>query len=543
MTALPSIVAGLFVYAAIIQRVTHQRSGFAAALAITVMMLPIIIRSVGRRAAAGPQEPARGVLRARHVPVADGVARRAADRSLGPRHRGHPRHRPRHRRDRARAADVGHHRVLNINPFSGPMISLPLQVFDFVRSPEPTMIARGFGTAAVLLVLVLTLFMVARALGGRGAGRPLHRQRRATRALVRDEQRFTARAAEPPPHRRTPAARTRRCRPVPDPQESQHDPSTARRRPRAQRLAAAAHRLWLAASMGARPATAADRTSRSAAPAPPGRRTRSTSGATTWPNNYGMTVNYSRRRARRRVAATSSTAPSTSPSARSRSRHAPRTARRPEKPTHGYAYMPIVAGGTASCTTSRSAASGSRTCGSPARRSPRSSPAASPTGTTRRSRPTTPAWPCRTRTIVPVVRSDGSGTTAQFTLVDVEAVPALWNVLRRRTRHDVAVPELRQRQGAEGLGRRLRLRLAGLRRGRHHLRRVLLRQEGRLPGREGAQRGRLLHRADGPRPSPSPCCKAQINNDPNSPTTSPRSSTASTTTPTSAPTRCRATRT
>ena len=45
MTALPSIVAGLFVYAAIIQGVTHERSGFAAGIAITVMMLPIIIRS------------------------------------------------------------------------------------------------------------------------------------------------------------------------------------------------------------------------------------------------------------------------------------------------------------------------------------------------------------------------------------------------------------------------------------------------------------------------------------------------------------------
>ena len=45
MTALPSIVAGLFVYSAIILLITHQRSGFAAALAITVMMLPIIIRA------------------------------------------------------------------------------------------------------------------------------------------------------------------------------------------------------------------------------------------------------------------------------------------------------------------------------------------------------------------------------------------------------------------------------------------------------------------------------------------------------------------
>ena len=44
--------------------------------------------------------------------------------------------------------------VVNVNPFAGPMISLPLQVFDFVRSPEPNMVALGFGAAAVLILLL-----------------------------------------------------------------------------------------------------------------------------------------------------------------------------------------------------------------------------------------------------------------------------------------------------------------------------------------------------------------------------------------------------
>jgi phosphate transport system permease protein len=59
---------------------------------------------------------------------------------------------------------------MNTDPFSGPMISLPLQVFTFVQSPEPNMVARGFGTAAVLILLVLSLFVIARLIGGRGAG-------------------------------------------------------------------------------------------------------------------------------------------------------------------------------------------------------------------------------------------------------------------------------------------------------------------------------------------------------------------------------------
>jgi phosphate transport system permease protein len=83
--------------------------------------------------------------------------------------------------------------VLNFNPFSGPMISLPLQVFDFVKSPEPNMIARGFGTAAVLLLLVLALFSVARLIGGRGPGQLSDRQRRRVLAeSAGDLRRMTA---------------------------------------------------------------------------------------------------------------------------------------------------------------------------------------------------------------------------------------------------------------------------------------------------------------------------------------------------------------
>jgi phosphate transport system permease protein len=41
------------------------------------------------------------------------------------------------------------------------------------------MVARGFGTAAVLMILVLVLFGAARVIGGHGAGRLTERQRRA----------------------------------------------------------------------------------------------------------------------------------------------------------------------------------------------------------------------------------------------------------------------------------------------------------------------------------------------------------------------------
>jgi phosphate transport system permease protein len=86
--------------------------------------------------------------------------------------------------------------VTNLNPFSGPMVSLPLATFEFVKSPQPAMISRGFGTAAALLVLVLVLFVIARVIGGRGPGeltrRATHRRVLASR---RDQKRFAERAA------------------------------------------------------------------------------------------------------------------------------------------------------------------------------------------------------------------------------------------------------------------------------------------------------------------------------------------------------------
>ena len=45
MTALPSILAGLFIFATWVLILGFERSGFAASLAISIMMLPILVRS------------------------------------------------------------------------------------------------------------------------------------------------------------------------------------------------------------------------------------------------------------------------------------------------------------------------------------------------------------------------------------------------------------------------------------------------------------------------------------------------------------------
>ncbi|NLP84704.1 phosphate ABC transporter permease PstA [Microbacterium sp. CFH 90308] len=196
MTALPSIVAGLFIYSAFILVFTNQRSGFAAALAITVMMLPIIIRAsdVVLRLVAGNLREASYALGASrwrtvwHVVLPTARSGLVTAIILGT------------ARGIGETSPVlltsGITSAMNTNPFEGPMISLPLQVFTFVASPEPNFIARGFGTAAVLMLLVVSLFAIARVLGGRGAGELSPRQRRAALARSRrDVERFDAAVA------------------------------------------------------------------------------------------------------------------------------------------------------------------------------------------------------------------------------------------------------------------------------------------------------------------------------------------------------------
>jgi len=199
MTALPSIVAGLFVYSAIIVLITHQRSGFAASMAITVMMLPIVIRAsdiVLRLVAGNLREAAYALGSTRwrtiwHVVLPTARPGLATAVILGT------------ARGIGETSPVlltsGVTAVVNLDPFAGPMISLPLQVFDFVKSPEPNMIARGFGAAAVLILLVLALFAIARLIGGRAPGDLTPRQQqRAVQASFRDLQRITIQGSRRP---------------------------------------------------------------------------------------------------------------------------------------------------------------------------------------------------------------------------------------------------------------------------------------------------------------------------------------------------------
>lgn len=193
MTALPSVVAGLFIYATVILLFTKQFNGLAASLAITVLMLPIMIRSadVVLRLVPGNLREAGLALGGgqwavvRHVVLPTVRSGLVTAIILGTAH------------GIGETAPVlltaGVTSNLNFNPLDGPQVSLPLAALEFIKAPQPDMKTRGFATAAVLLVLVLVLFVLARILGGQQAGdlsRGQHRRRLARSR--RDQSRIEA---------------------------------------------------------------------------------------------------------------------------------------------------------------------------------------------------------------------------------------------------------------------------------------------------------------------------------------------------------------
>lgn len=170
MTALPSIVAGLFIYTTLLAALGFPSSGFAASCALAVMMLPIIARAsdvVLRVVPGGLREAslALGASRWKTVwnvvlPTARpglatalilGVARGVGETSPV-------------------LLTSGASTFFNVNPVNGVMNSLPLFIFSTVRSGEPIYITRAFAAATVLLALVLALFVVARLIARQSQG-------------------------------------------------------------------------------------------------------------------------------------------------------------------------------------------------------------------------------------------------------------------------------------------------------------------------------------------------------------------------------------
>lgn len=170
MSAIPSIVAGLFIYASWILALGNQQSGFAGSLALSVLFLPTVTRTsevVLRLVPGGLREASlalggtewrttskvvlptsrSGLVTA----VILGVARVIGETA-------------------PLILTIGGAFVIHTNPFSGKQDALPFFVYRLIRFPQESQVARAWTGALVLLIVVFVLFVVARLIGGRGPG-------------------------------------------------------------------------------------------------------------------------------------------------------------------------------------------------------------------------------------------------------------------------------------------------------------------------------------------------------------------------------------
>jgi len=167
MTGVPSIVAGLFIYAFWVLGLHKGFSGFAAALALSVLMLPVVIRSSEEMLKLVPDElreasyalavprwrtTLRIVLPTASAGLTTGVMLAVA-RVTG--------------ETAPLLLTAFGFESIHLNPFHGPQASLPLFVFSQAGSAYDVAVNRAWAGALTLIAIVLILTVIARVLTGR----------------------------------------------------------------------------------------------------------------------------------------------------------------------------------------------------------------------------------------------------------------------------------------------------------------------------------------------------------------------------------------
>jgi phosphate transport system permease protein len=168
MSGLPSVVAGLLVYAIWILSLGNGFSGFACSMALVILMLPTVTRTAEEilRTVPGHLREASlalGATRWRTVsrvvlPTARsglltavilGIARAAGETAPA-------------------ALTAFGSSTTNVNPFTEPQANLPLTVYQLIRSGNKQQLERAYAGACVLILLVLVAFTLARIISIRG---------------------------------------------------------------------------------------------------------------------------------------------------------------------------------------------------------------------------------------------------------------------------------------------------------------------------------------------------------------------------------------
>ena len=162
MTGVPSVVVGLFVYTAFVLTLGLQRSGFAGSIALTILMLPVIVRSTEEMLRIVPRDLReasyalgipkwRTILRIVLPTATAGIitgAMLAVARVAG--------------ETAPLLLTTFLSQSINMNPVTGPQASLPTFIWDqFTRGTEAS-VDRAWGGALVLIVLVMLLYLTAK---------------------------------------------------------------------------------------------------------------------------------------------------------------------------------------------------------------------------------------------------------------------------------------------------------------------------------------------------------------------------------------------
>lgn len=169
MTGVPSIVAGLFIYTALILTGVLEQSGLAAALALCILMIPVIIRSSEEMLKIVPNDLREAAL-ALGVPKWKVILRIVVPTSISGLITGAMLAVARVAGETAPlllttflAQDV------NWNAFSGSQTSLPTFIWDQISRGTEASVNRAWGAALALILFVLIIYAAARFLAARFA--------------------------------------------------------------------------------------------------------------------------------------------------------------------------------------------------------------------------------------------------------------------------------------------------------------------------------------------------------------------------------------
>lgn len=169
MTGVPSIVAGLFIYTCFILTFGFERSGFAAALSLTILMLPVVVRTTEEMLKLVPMD-LREASYALGVPKWITILKIVIPTALSGIITGVM---------LAVARVAGETAPLllttfmtqSLNPdvFNGPQAAIPTFVWDQIANGTQVSMDRAWAGALVLIVLVATIYIAAKLLAAKFA--------------------------------------------------------------------------------------------------------------------------------------------------------------------------------------------------------------------------------------------------------------------------------------------------------------------------------------------------------------------------------------